>query len=161
MKQVSDALVVEAGAGSGERQACAPVFGTALVIDDHPCVRTLIAWALADEGLHVAEATGGAEGVAEAAAHQPDVILVDLDMPGGGLGVVARLRAAVPGALVVALSDSDRASLRDAVLAEGGDDLLEKPFHLDELRAIVELSKSTARQRAFAGDHAATFVDSL
>lgn len=161
MKPYPDVLVVETGVRHEACAARARLAGSALVIDDHPCVRTLIAWALADEGLVVAEADGGEDGVAQAAAQQPALILVDLDMPGGGLGVVARLRAAAPCAMVVALTDSDRSSLRDAVVAEGGDDLLEKPFHLDELRAIVVCSKTTASQRASAVSHSATFVDSL
>lgn len=161
MKPCPDALAVETGARHEDCAALARLTGSALVIDDHPCVRTLIAWALADEGLTVAEAVGGEDGVAQAEAQQPELILVDLDMPGGGLGVVARLRAAAPSAMVVALTDCDRSSLRDAVFAEGGDDLLEKPFHLDELRAIVACSKTTASQRASALSHSATFVDSL
>ncbi|MFO0775343.1 MAG: response regulator [Nitrospiraceae bacterium] len=135
--------------------------GVALVIDDHSCVRALLAWVLADEGIQACEAASGDEGLLMARSIRPDLVCVDLDMPGGGLAVIGRLREVLPTATVIALTDSPRASLRDAVLAEGGDDMLEKPFHPDELRCAVAAARLRAGMRIGPHDPTTTFVDSL
>lgn len=81
-----------------------------LVVDDHTVVREGIRSVLAGApGFDmVAEAATGEEAVAQAEAHQPDVILLDISMPGGsGLGVVGMLRERAPKARILILSVHD------------------------------------------------------
>ncbi len=81
-----------------------------LVADDHPVVRAgLRALLSAEPGLAVvAEAGSGEETVVMARQHQPDVVLMDLRMPGaGGLAAIRQLSADQPGARVVVLTTYD------------------------------------------------------
>jgi DNA-binding NarL/FixJ family response regulator len=78
-----------------------------VLADDHPVVREGLRGMLAAEpGIEVvAEAASGAEAVAVAARHQPDVVLMDLRMPGGdGVSATAEIMAGRPGARVVVLT---------------------------------------------------------
>ncbi|HEY2505995.1 MAG TPA: response regulator transcription factor [Streptosporangiaceae bacterium] len=78
-----------------------------LIADDHPVVREGLRGMLAAEpGLTVvAEAASGDEAVAMALAHRPDVVLMDLRMPGGdGVQATAGIVAAVPATRVVVLT---------------------------------------------------------
>ncbi len=85
-----------------------------LLADDHPVVRAGLAGMLdAEDGIEVvAEAASGDEAVTRARHTRPDVVLMDLRMPGGdGASATARITAEVPGTCVVVLttyeSDSD------------------------------------------------------
>ncbi|MDX6396464.1 MAG: hypothetical protein QOJ73_7527, partial [Streptosporangiaceae bacterium] len=78
-----------------------------LLADDHPVVREGLRGMLAAElGIAVvAEAASGAEAVAMAAMHRPDVVLMDLRMPhGDGVEATAAILAATPGARIVVLT---------------------------------------------------------
>jgi DNA-binding NarL/FixJ family response regulator len=78
-----------------------------VLADDHPIVREGLRGMLAAEpGIEVvAEAASGAEAVAVAARYRPDVVLMDLRMPGGdGVTATAEILAATPGARVVVLT---------------------------------------------------------
>lgn len=81
-----------------------------LLVDDHPLVRAGLAGLIgASEGMHVAaEAADGATAIAAYAEHRPDVVLMDLSMPGiDGVEATQRLRAADPAARVVVLTSFD------------------------------------------------------
>ncbi len=78
-----------------------------LIADDHPVVREGLRGMLAAEpGIRVvAEAASGDEAVALAIRHQPDVVLMDLRMPGGdGVQATAGILAALPGTRVIVLT---------------------------------------------------------
>jgi DNA-binding NarL/FixJ family response regulator len=78
-----------------------------LLADDHPVVREGLRGMLAaEQGIAVvAEAASGAEAVAMAAMHRPDVVLMDLRMPhGDGVEATAAILAATPGARIVVLT---------------------------------------------------------
>jgi len=67
---------------------------TLLVIEDDPDIVELLRYNLEREGLRVLVATDGEHGLADAARHQPDLVLLDLMLPGlDGLEVCRRLRA--------------------------------------------------------------------
>jgi DNA-binding NarL/FixJ family response regulator len=83
---------------------------TILLVDDHPVVREGLRGMLAaeDDLDVVAEAGGAAEAVAAVRAHEPDVVLMDLRMPGGdGVEATARVLAQRPGTRVVVLTTYD------------------------------------------------------
>lgn len=112
--------------------------GTVLTIEDDVATAGLIRDALEAVGYRVLHAVGGA-GIAVACAEHPDVILLDINMPGmDGIEVRQRLResprtAAIP---VIALSASGNLRLRAGEM--GADDYLAKPFSTDELLLRVE-----------------------
>lgn len=92
-----------------------------LVVDDHPLVRQGLR-SLVDQadGVEVVEeAADGERGVAAAALHRPDVVLMDLSMPGiGGVEATRRIVAADPSVHVVVLTSvPDASSVREALAA--------------------------------------------
>ncbi|HPZ42989.1 MAG TPA: response regulator transcription factor [Bacillota bacterium] len=108
-----------------------------LVIDDDRRITALLRRTLVFEGYEVQVAGGGEEGLRLAASWQPDLILLDVLMPGlDGWEVCRRLRAAgsVP---VLMLTARDEVSDRVKGLDLGADDYLVKPFALEELLARI------------------------
>src|SRR3954471_25025982 len=107
-----------------------PPMPSALIVDDEPNIRRMVGALLGAEGFDVRDAADGATGVTRAKEAEPDVILLDLMMPGelDGLATLARLRDAVPDVPVVMMSG--RAGLSDAVKATklGAYNFLEKPL---------------------------------
>src|SRR5438309_7879617 len=79
-----------------------------LIVDDHPLTRQALASLLGAHGLDVIGcASDGAEAIVEAGRLQPDLVLLDLLMPGlDGLSALPRLREAAPGCEVVVLTAS-------------------------------------------------------
>jgi DNA-binding NarL/FixJ family response regulator len=111
-----------------------------LVVDDHPVVRQGLRTFLASrEGIDVVgEASDGEGAVAEAARLRPDVVLLDLAMPGsGGLEAIARLRAGGAGpAILVLTSFAGRDQVVPAVQA-GASGYLLKDVEPAELEAAI------------------------
>ena len=102
-----------------------------LVIDDDPNIRRVIGYALGDEGHHVDQAPDGAAGLAAIGRRHPDVILLDMRMPGmDGWEFVRRYRARYDhrAPIIVFTAAQDAAQRGADVHAEG---YLEKPFDLD------------------------------
>jgi two-component system nitrogen regulation response regulator NtrX len=101
-----------------------------LIVDDEPNIRRMVGALLAAEGYEVRDAADGASGLARAIEAEPDVLLLDLMMPGelDGLATLARVRESVPDVPVVMMSG--RAGLSDAVKATklGAFNFLEKPL---------------------------------
>jgi len=96
-----------------------------ILVDDHPVVRHGLRGMLeAEPDLSVVgEASSGPEGVALAAELRPDIVLMDLRMPGGdGVEATARIVATVPGVRVMVLTtyESDRDILRAIEAGAGG-----------------------------------------
>jgi len=79
-----------------------------LIVDDHPLTRDALATLLGAHGLEVVGcASDGAEAIAEAERLQPDLVLLDLSMPGmDGLAALPHLRHAAPACEVVVLTAS-------------------------------------------------------
>jgi putative two-component system response regulator len=116
-----------------------------LVADDTDSIRALFQRLLTADGHEVISAEDGVEALDAAQRHRPDVILLDVGMPGlDGIEVCRRLKSDpamrfTPVVLVTGLSDlSDRIKGIEA----GADDFLSKPVHPHELRArVVSLSR--------------------
>src|SRR2546428_7064600 len=108
-----------------------------LVVDDDPMVATTVQRVLRPEGYEVDAALGGEEALERARAHQPDLVVLDLMMPGiDGLEVCRQLRAT--GTLPILMLTA-RSGTADRVrgLDTGADDYLVKPFAYAELLARV------------------------
>ncbi len=112
-----------------------------LVVDDESQNLDLLEAMLTSSGYEVLLAGGGEEGLRMAREQKPDLILLDLMMPGlSGFEVCARVKTdpqtgGIPVLLVTALS---QISDKERALAAGGDDFLTKPFQRAELLTRVE-----------------------
>ncbi|MGW0750582.1 response regulator transcription factor [Streptomyces sp. NPDC002587] len=120
-----------------------------LVVEDDPTVAEVVSGYLARAGYTVEHAPDGLDGLRRAAARWPDLVLLDLMLPGlDGLEVCRRLRetAPVPVIMLTALGDEDD---RIAGLELGADDYVTKPFSPRELVLRVEsvLRRSTGNRR--------------
>ena len=109
---------------------------TVLVIDDEPVIRDLVADVLRDEGYTVITANDGHEGLDRLTRERPDLVLMDVMMPGldGREAYLAmRSRPDLPQVPVVMMSAAVRPEGLDASIAG----YLPKPFDLDDLLALV------------------------
>jgi two-component system response regulator MprA len=119
-----------------------------LVVDDEPPLRESLERALAAEGYEVRTAPDGIAALRAVAAAEPDVIVLDVLMPGAdGLEVTRRLRADGHRVPILLLTARDAVGDRVAGLDAGADDYLVKPFALEEL-----LARLRALQRRAAPD---------
>ena len=111
-----------------------------LIVDDDPKIRRIVSICLSLEaGFEVVgEASDGAKAVQLAATSHPDVVLLDLEMPGmNGLAAMPAIRAQVPDAKIAVLSAfPDPFTLGDA-LSRGADTYLDKAMGLAELPAVL------------------------
>jgi two-component system nitrogen regulation response regulator NtrX len=129
-----------------------------LIIDDEPNIRRMVGALLAAEGYEVRDAQDGATGLARAVEAEPDVLLLDLMMPGelDGLATLARMRESVPDVPVVMMSG--RAGLSDAVKATklGAFNFLEKPLSpegvLLALSSALELRQARRETKVLRAD---------
>jgi two-component system OmpR family response regulator len=109
-----------------------------LVVDDEDTVRGLLADALRFAGFEVVTAATGDEAVTGAEGDPPDLILLDVMLPGiDGFEVMRRLRARRRAVPVLFLSARDAPADKVNGLTLGGDDYVTKPFHLPELVARI------------------------
>jgi DNA-binding response OmpR family regulator len=110
-----------------------------LVVEDELQLARHITRALARTGHEARVVHNGEEGVSSALAQPPDLIVLDLNLPGlDGLEVLARLKAEhCPARVLILTARSDVAS-RIKGLKAGADDYLPKPFALEELLARIE-----------------------
>ncbi len=129
----------------------------ALIIDDEQQMRRLLRMVLESRGYEVCEAADGQHGLQEAAVQRPDVVLLDLGLPGlGGIDVLKRLRewTDVP---VLILSVRDQEGVKVEALELGADDYVTKPFGTAELLARL----TVIQRRRFTRQSAEIIVGSL
>ncbi|MEU6364197.1 response regulator transcription factor [Streptomyces sp. NPDC046931] len=108
--------------------------GAVLVVDDDPAIRRSLERGLRLGGFRVRTAASGAEALAAIRDTPPDVLVLDVSMPGmSGIEVCTRLRDDGRDLPVLMLSALDETADRIAGLQAGGDDYLVKPFALQEL----------------------------
>ena len=109
-----------------------------LVVDDEDNVTHLVSSALRFDGFETVTAENGTEALARVAESNPDLVVLDVMMPGmDGLGVLQNLRAAGSHVPVIFLTARDTASDRIVGLRSGADDYVVKPFSIEELLARV------------------------
>ena len=107
-----------------------------LVVDDDPNVLRVMKRGLVYAGYGVDEADSGETALASARDRPPDLVILDVMLPGlDGLEVCRRLRAASPQLPILLLTARDRVPDRVAGLDAGADDYLVKPFSYAELLA--------------------------
>src|SRR5687768_12648897 len=100
-----------------------------LVVDDDPAVTSVLKRGLSYEGLIVDAAGSGVEGLAIARDHPPDLVVLDIMMPGmDGLEVLRRLRGGDSKLPVLLLTGKDAPADQVLGLERGADDYVVKPF---------------------------------
>jgi two-component system response regulator RegX3 len=108
-----------------------------LVVEDEPALAESVKYALETEGFEVLLADTGVGGLESARVNQPDLVLLDLMLPGmSGLDVCRQIRTSsdVP---IIMLTAKDAESDKVAGLELGADDYMTKPFSMRELTARV------------------------
>ncbi|MBT8215900.1 MAG: response regulator transcription factor [Acidimicrobiia bacterium] len=112
---------------------------TVLVVDDEEYIRDLVRTALSFSGYEVAVAADGVTALNEVQRLRPDLVILDINMPGfDGFEVVRRLRDAGDQTPVIFLTARDSAEDKISGFTKGGDDYVTKPFSLEELIVRVE-----------------------
>jgi DNA-binding response OmpR family regulator len=126
---------------------------TILVVEDDRALREGLAMNFRLRGYGVLTAADGDEGIRAAFDQRPDLVVLDLMLPGwSGLDILAELRDREVDVPVLILSARDRLQDKVEGLSVGADDYLTKPFQLPELLARVEamLRRRRGEQRALA-----------
>lgn len=122
-------------------QQNAPIPGTILIVDDVEDTRDMYAEYLRHCGFTVITATDGAQGLDAARAHRPDLILMDVTMPGLDGWMATRLLkqdALIKNIPVIILSAHVFTEHRDAAHESGADGFIAKPCLPDELAREVK-----------------------
>jgi DNA-binding NarL/FixJ family response regulator len=121
-------------------------FRSVLVIEDDRSVRDLLCCALSDGAdVDIHEAPDGRQGVALAGHHHPDLILLDLAMPGmGGLEALPLLTAVSPDSAVVVISGIDSAEIEVRARREGARAFISKSEDLSRLPEVLDRILATA-----------------
>jgi two-component system KDP operon response regulator KdpE len=110
-----------------------------LLVEDDPRMRKYLHQTLTDQCLRVVETETGTEGLVQAAAHNPDLVVLDFTLPDlDGIQVTTRLRewSAAP---ILILSARDEQQGKVAALDAGANDYLTKPFSTAELLARIRV----------------------
>jgi len=110
-----------------------------LIIDDEECIRDSCCQVLTKAGYRVETAINGEVGLAKAGEIGPDVLLVDLDMPGvSGLEVMDQLKEISPGIVKIVVTGNTTIDLEQEVIRKGRAlSYLTKPFSPDQLKQVV------------------------
>jgi two-component system KDP operon response regulator KdpE len=119
-----------------------------LIVEDDARTRKYLRGVLLDQELRVFEATTGADALAQVAAEEPDLILLDLglpDMDGTHVAVELRERTAAP-ILILTARDDDREKIE--ALDGGANDFITKPFGTSELLARIRVWLRQTRHAA-------------
>jgi two-component system, OmpR family, KDP operon response regulator KdpE len=108
-----------------------------LVVDDEPQIRRVMRVTLTAQGYVVTDARSGEEALEKTRQDRPDLILLDMNMPGmGGLETCRIIRATSDAAIIMLTvrdSEADKVQSLDA----GADDYISKPFNTNELLARI------------------------
>jgi two-component system KDP operon response regulator KdpE len=130
-----------------------------LVVDDEPQIRRALRTNLVARGYDVDLAASGEEALAQAAAHLPDVVILDLGLPGiDGIAVVEGLRGWTQVPIIV-LSVRDAEADKIGALDAGADDYVTKPFGMGEL--LARLRAATRRATSDEGEAPVVVTDAF
>jgi len=119
-----------------------------LVVDDEPRITRFVRLSLTSQGFEVLVASSGEEGLRMAAAEKPDLMILDIFMPGiDGFGVLQKLRASEEnnGSHLPVIVFSARASVAEEATRLGATDFISKPFVPEEMaekiRAAIKVNR--------------------
>lgn len=131
-------------AREGSRLEVRPI--KALVVDDDERIRDLLAEILKANGYEVSCAADGTSALALTKDQQPDLVILDLVLPGmTGMAVCSALRAWFTGAILIVSGRGDESAIVEA-LDNGADDFVVKPFRANEILARMRALLRRAAQ---------------
>jgi two-component system, NtrC family, response regulator AtoC len=123
--------------------------GRILVIDDDPDIVELLTGYFVESGYDVVAALHGGDGLMLADIDRPDVVLLDIKMPGmSGTEVLQQLKVRRPELPVIIVSGYADAELARRSLRRGAFDYIRKPFDLEHLHRCVAAAFGAARASA-------------
>ncbi|WP_184307701.1 response regulator [Aporhodopirellula rubra] len=110
-----------------------------LIVDDNEDNRDVLARRLQRRGFDVTVAVGGREGVAQAETDEPDIVLMDMNMPVlDGWEATRQIRTAGNSVPIIALTAHAMNGDRERAIEAGCTDYHTKPVELDELLCLIE-----------------------
>ena len=125
---------------------------TLLLIEDEPEIRRFLRTTLPAHGFRLHEAVTGKDGLTEAKARNPDLVLLDLGLPDlEGNEVIRQIREWTTTPIIV-LSARDQEQVKVAALDLGADDYITKPFGVNELLARVRTALRHATRTGDGGE---------
>ncbi|NDH89837.1 MAG: DNA-binding response regulator [Flavobacteriia bacterium] len=133
---------------------------TILLVDDDPDIREFISFNLDKEGFKVETAKNGAEGVELCKKHKPDLVLLDVMMPGmDGIEACELIRATpeIANTLIAFLSARGEDYSQVAGFESGADDYITKPIRP---KVLVSRIKALMRRNAAPEESASTMIES-
>lgn len=113
-----------------------------LVIDDEPAVVDVLVTSLREEGYRASWALTGDEGLKEFVVHRPDLVLLDIALPGGmdGIELMKRIRSVEPNARVVMVTGNVDPAVARTTLELGALAYVDKPFDFAYLMRVVAMA---------------------
>jgi len=113
-----------------------------LIVEDQADLRKLVSLTLRPAGYGLREAADGATALQACAEQRPDLVILDLMLPGNldGVEVCRRIKSdpGLAGAIVIMMTAADQARERERARAAGADHYVAKPFSPGQLRALVQ-----------------------
>ncbi|HET7342383.1 MAG TPA: response regulator [Methylomirabilota bacterium] len=120
--------------------------GRILIVDDDVPLAELLSGSLTDQGYETILAHHGADGLMLAEVERPDVVLLDVRMPGlNGVEVLQQMRTRWPYLAVIMISGLGDTELARAMLRRGAFDYLSKPLDLEHLHRCVAAALGAKR----------------
>jgi two-component system, OmpR family, KDP operon response regulator KdpE len=124
-----------------------------LVVDDAPQIRRMLRTTLTAGGYQVADARSGEEGLEKFREYLPDLVIMDLNMPGmGGLNACREIRIGSDVPIII-LTVRNAESEKVEALDAGADDYVSKPFGMGELLARIRAALRRAPTSPEGGPH--------
>ena len=115
----------------------------AVVIDDDPMFRRLAQMMLKKKGVEISEAENAADGIEMIRREKPDVVFLDVSMPGmGGLEALEQIRQeqAIADTKVFFMTGAEEKSVKQRALELGASGFITKPFTAEQLYQALELN---------------------
>jgi signal transduction histidine kinase len=139
------------------RRGDVPALTTVLVVDDDPAIQSLLAMVLKRRGYQVLTAGTAADGLALLADHQPELVVMDYQMPDrNGLSALQEIKANHPGCYVIMVTGQGNEELAVELMKAGASEYLLKPFDVrtlpDRVDAVRKLREIELANRALQAE---------
>lgn len=122
--------------------------GRILVVDDEYLIRWSLQQSLVEAGYEVVLAASAEEGIAMMDGEEPDLVLLDIQLPGmSGMDLLRTIKDHRPECAVVMVTATSDLSVAVKAMKGGAFDYLPKPFNLDEVRLVVDKALENRRLR--------------
>lgn len=111
---------------------------TILVVDDDSEMRSLLVDELSDNGCAVVECTNGSEAIFHLTGSEPNLIITDLKMPGGGFEYLENLRRAVPNCPIILMTAFGNSQTKKNAELCGIAAYFDKPVRINDLKIALQ-----------------------